>query len=123
MSYTNFYLSNARVDKDQAYTNDETIKVSIDVKNTGDMDGKEVVQLYVSKADSKVERAAQELKGFQKVMVSAGEKETVSIEIPVKDLAYYSIEDKNWVLEPGTYTLRIGNSSRNILDEVAVTIE
>jgi beta-glucosidase len=123
LSYTNFDFSNARVDKDQAYANEETIKVSVDVANTGDLDGKEVVQVYVAKAESKVERAAQELKGFQKVLVGAGDTETVTIEVPVKDLAYYSNADKNWMVEPGTYTLKIGNSSRNILVEVTVNLK
>src|SRR5690606_15017433 len=80
LSYTNFEISNARVNKTEAYSGDETIRVSVDVKNTGDLDGKEVGQIYVSKADSKVERAAQELKGFTKEMIGAGDTKTVNIE-------------------------------------------
>ncbi|WP_324720318.1 glycoside hydrolase family 3 C-terminal domain-containing protein [Salinimicrobium sp. HB62] len=123
LSYTDFELSNAKVDKTEAYANAETIRVSVDVENTGKLDGKEVVQLYVSKEDSEVERAAQELKGFIKALVPAGGSKTVTIEIPVKDLAYYSNENSDWVVEPGTYTLRIGNSSRNISEEVIVNIK
>ncbi|WP_029034431.1 glycoside hydrolase family 3 C-terminal domain-containing protein [Salinimicrobium terrae] len=123
LSYTDFDFSNARVNKTEAFTDDETIQVSVDVTNIGELDGKEVVQLYVSKTDSNVERAAQELKGFEKAMIAAGETETVTIEVPVKELAYYNIENKKWTVEPGIYTLKLGNSSRNILQEVKIEIE
>ena len=123
LSYTNFEISNARVNKTEAYSGDETIQISVDVKNTGDLDGKEVVQVYVSKADSKVERAAQELKGFRKEMIGAGDTKTVNIEVPVKALAYYNEANSKWTIEPGAYTLRIGNSSRNILQEVDVQVK
>ncbi|WP_029036264.1 glycoside hydrolase family 3 C-terminal domain-containing protein [Salinimicrobium xinjiangense] len=123
LSYTDFEFSNARLDKKEAYAGDETIQVSVDVKNTGDFDGKEVVQLYVSKLDSKVERAAQELKGFKKATVAKGATKTVTIDVPVKELAYYNMENNNWTVEPGTYTLKLGNSSRNILQEVTVQVK
>ena len=123
LSYTDFEFSNAKVDKTEAYTNNETIEVSVDVTNTGELDGKEVVQLYVSKADSEVERAAKELKGFDKTMIAAGDTEKVTIEVPVRELAYYDMENKKWTVEPGTYTLKLGNSSRNILQEVKIEIE
>ncbi|WP_264565807.1 glycoside hydrolase family 3 C-terminal domain-containing protein [Flavobacterium sp. N3904] len=122
LSYTTFAFDNAKTDKKE-YTGDETISVSITVKNTGKVDGKEVVQLYSSKPDSKIERAAQELKGFQKVMVTVGKIETVIIQVPVKDLAYYNVEAKKWTVEPGKYTLRLGSSSRDIKKEVVVTIK
>ncbi|WP_373057335.1 glycoside hydrolase family 3 C-terminal domain-containing protein [Zunongwangia sp. H14] len=123
LSYTNFDILNARIDKAEAYSQGETINVSVDVENTGEMDGKEVVQLYVSKANSEVERAAKELKGFKKVMVPAGGFKTVTIELPVKELAYYDVDSKSWMVEPGTYTLKLGNSSRNIEDEVTVEVQ
>ncbi len=123
LSYTSFDFNNPKTNKSESYSEDETISLSVNVENTGEMDGKEVIQVYVSKEDSEVERAAQELKGFEKVFVAAGASETVDIEIPVKNLAYYSNEDKNWTVEPGTYTLKIGNSSRNILEEVTINVE
>ena len=122
LSYTNFEFSNAEVDKAEGYNQDETIKISIEVKNTGDRDGKEVVQLYISKENSSVERAAQELKGFEKVMVPAGNSERVTIELPVKELAYYD-NNTGWTVEPGSYTIKLGNSSRNILQEITVDID
>ena len=123
LSYTTFDLKNARANKSDAYLENETITISVDLENTGNRDGNEVVQLYVSKKDSKVERAAQELKGFEKVLVKAGETKTLNIMVPVKELAYYDVELKQWVVESGTYNFRVGNSSRDIKAEVSVDIK
>lgn len=122
LSYTTFAFDNAKTDKKE-YTVDETITVSVTVKNTGKVDGKEVVQLYASKSDSKITRAAQELKGFQKVLVQTGNSETVTIKIPVKELAYYNVESKKWTVESGNYTFKLGSSSRDIKKEVTVMIK
>ena len=122
LSYTTFAIKNARADKNVPYITNDTIYISVDVENTGDMDGKEVVQLYTTKKDSKVERAAQELKGFEKVHVKKGETSTVTLALPVKELAYYDIEKRKWVIEPGNYDLRLGNSSRAINTVVSVAI-
>ncbi|EJL64304.1 glycoside hydrolase family 3 C-terminal domain-containing protein [Flavobacterium sp. CF136] len=122
LSYTTFAFDNAKTDK-TSYAVTETITVSVDVKNTGKVDGKEVVQLYASKSDSKITRAAQELKGFQKTDVKAGGSNTITIKVPVKELAYYDVASKKWTVEPGKYTLKLGNSSRDIKKEIIVTIK
>jgi len=122
LSYTTFEFANVKADKKE-YGADDVIKVTVEVKNTGKADGKEVVQLYSSKAESKVSRAAKELKGFSKVLVKAGSTETVTINVPVKELAYYEVATKKWTVEPGTYTFKLGNSSRDLKGEVSVTIK
>ncbi|OXA95014.1 glycosyl hydrolase [Flavobacterium hercynium] len=122
LSYTTFAVGNAKADK-TSYAATETISISVDVKNTGKVDGKEVVQVYSSIADSKVSRAAKELKGFKKVLVKAGKSETVTIQIPVKELAYYDVATKKWTVEPGKYTFKVGNSSRDVKNEVSVTVK
>jgi beta-glucosidase len=122
LSYTTFGFENAKTDK-TTYAQDETITVSVEVKNTGKVDGKEVVQLYSSKSDSKITRAAQELKGFKKALIKSGSSETVTIKVPVKELAYYDVAAKKWTVEPGKYTLKLGNSSRDIKKEIVVTIK
>ena len=122
LSYTTFAFDNAKTDK-TSYAVTETITVSVEVKNTGKVDGKEVVQLYASKSDSKITRAAQELKGFQKTDVKAGGSNTITIKVPVKELAYYDVASKKWTVEPGKYTLKLGNSSRDIKKEIIVTIK
>lgn len=122
LSYTSFQIKNATLDKAEPYTKNDTILVSADVENMGKLDGKEVVQLYVSKKDSKVERAAQELKGFTKVFVPAGKTTQAVIQVPVQELAYYNVENKNWEVEPGIYTFKLGNSSRNTQVEIVVNV-
>jgi beta-glucosidase len=121
LSYTTFNIQNVRTDQ-TIYTENDTIYVSVDVENTGNIDGKEVVQLYTSKEDSKVERASQELKGFEKAMVRAGETVTTIIAVPVSELAYYDVAKKTWVVEPGSYKMKVGNSSRAIMDEIMIEI-
>lgn len=122
LSYTTFNVSDAKADKKE-YAADDVIKVTVDVKNTGKADGKEVVQLYSSKTDSKVQRVAKELKAFNKVNVKAGSTEKVTLTVPVKELAYYDEASKTWTVEPGNYTFKIGNSSRDIKQEVTVAIK
>ena len=122
LSYTTFAFDKAKTDKTD-YTTTETISVSVNLKNTGKVDGKEVVQLYVSKPNSKVERAAKELKGFKKVMVASGNSEIVAIQLPVKELAYYDVTTKSWVVEPGTYDIQLGNSSRDIKGKLSITVK
>ena len=122
LSYTNFEFSDLKTDKSN-YTEDDLVEVSFTIKNTGKFDGKEVAQLYVSNSDSKIERAAQELKGFQKVLVAAGKSETVMIQVPVKELAYYNVDTKTWTVEPGDYTIKIGKSSRDIKMETSINIK
>lgn len=122
LSYTNFDFSDLKTDKN-TYSESDTIKVSFNIKNMGDMDGKEVAQLYVSDPESSVEKATQELKGFKKVMVKSGSTENVTILLPAKELAYYDITKKSWVVEPGAYTLKIGKSSRNIVAETTISVE
>jgi len=122
LSYTQFEITKAQVDKKE-YSKDDVISISVDVENTGNMDGKEVVQLYVSKKDSKVDRAAQELKGFEKVFLDKGQSTNVTLQIPVKELAFYNVEKSNWEVESGTYNFKIGNSSRDIKAEVEINVK
>lgn len=122
LSYTTFNIVNAASDK-ESYSSDETIYLSVDIENTGDMDGKEVIQVYTSKDDSKVERAAQELKGFQKVFVGKGQTTQVTLAIPIKELAFYNVETSKWEVEAGKYDFKIGNSSRNIQAEFSINVK
>lgn len=122
LSYTTFEFTNAKTDKKE-YAATDVITVTLDLKNTGKADGKEVVQLYSSKTGSKVERAAKELKGYTKALVKAGDTKKVTLTVPVQELAYYDIASKKWTVEPGAYTFKLGNSSRDIKQEVTVTIK
>jgi beta-glucosidase len=93
------------------------------VNNSGKMAGKEVVQVYVGKPESGVERAQKELKAFQKVMVGPGKSATASLTIDVDALAYYNEDISDWSLEKGEYILYIGNASDHITQELRINIE
>ena len=122
LSYTNFEYSNLKTNKD-TYSEDEIIEVTLNIKNTGKVDGKEVAQLYVSNPKSSVEKAAQELKGFQKTFIKSGDSKNITIRINTKDLAYYNETKKDWIVEKGSYLLKIGKSSREIIEEITINIE
>lgn len=113
LSYTRFEYSDLRIEKTYVGEGD-VINVSCDVRNSGSVDGKEVVQVFVSRKDSMIFRAAQELKGFQKVSLKAGEQKRVVFSIPVHELAFYNTEGSSWQVEDGDYEVRIGSSSRDI---------
>lgn len=97
LSYTTWRLANLRLAQDTLAGGD-TLQATVDVTNTGRMAGDEVVQLYVSVKNSRVERAPRELKGFTRVTVAPGETRSVSLDVPVKSLAYR--DAKGWVVEP-----------------------
>jgi beta-glucosidase len=108
LSYTKFAYSNLRVSTPRL-AKDGSVTVSVDVKNTGKRDGDEVVELYVSHVDSKVDRPQQELKGFKRVMVKAGETRTVAIPLKASSLAYW--DGSAMTVENDTAEIRVGGSS------------
>lgn len=122
LSYTTFNLSNARCDAN-TYPSDGKIQLSIDIENTGSRDGAEVIQVYVSDVKSSVARPYQELKAFQKVFLKAGEKQTVSLTIPVSSFAFWDETSSSWNTEAGDYMLRVGNSSRQISANIRVKVK
>lgn len=104
------------VDKQQDF------EVSLLVHNTSNRETKEVVQLYIHDVASRLDRPEQELKAFEKIALSAGEKKRVSFKIDKRALSYFDVDKNDWVLEPGHFTLRIGRSSREILKEAPLTV-
>ncbi len=113
LSYTQFAYSGLKVSA-PAVRKDESIKVSVNVKNTGRKDGEEVVQLYVSFPGSKVERPIKQLKGFKRLMIPEGESQSVQFQLEPEDLAYWDDAANAFVVEPGTVNLLIGASSEDI---------
>ncbi|HAH54579.1 MAG TPA: glycosyl hydrolase [Flavobacterium sp.] len=122
MSYTKFELSKLDSDK-KVYSKDEAITITGTVSNKGNLDGAEVVQVYIGKLNSKVSRAEKELKGFQKVEVKKGENATFKISIDTNSLCFYDETISNWNLEKGDYMIYIGNSSANISKKIKITIQ
>jgi beta-glucosidase len=113
LSYTTFKLSNLRADR-QTMTADGNITFTVDVTNTGKIDGAETVQLYISDVKSSLPRPMKELKGFKKVYLKAGETAAVSITIDKSALSFYNDKSQQWVAEPGEFIARIGNASDNL---------
>lgn len=112
LSYTSFSYGEIKLDKLSLSINDK-LKVSIDVKNTGNVDGEEVVQLYIRDMVGSVVRPVKELKGFQKIALKAGESKTVSFTINPSDLKFYN-NDVKLVSEPGDFKVFIGGNSRDV---------
>ena len=117
LSYTTFAYANAKADQPEM-TADQTLKVSVDVTNTGATDGAEVVQLYISDVKSTIDRPVKELKNFEKVYLKAGETKTVTFEIDAEDLSYFDADKHEWVAEPGKFKALIGSSSEDIRSTV-----
>ncbi len=111
-SYTSFEYSNLQIKPKETGSNKE-IRVSVDVKNTGDRRGEEVVQLYIHDLFGSVTRPVKELKGFKKISLKPGEKKTVNFIITPEKLAFYD-RNMNFVVEPGTFDVMVGKSSENI---------
>ena len=122
LSYSKFTFGNMRLEKKRIKRNGST-RVLVDVTNTGKRTGSEVVQMYIRDLFSSVTRPIKELKGFQKVLLAAGETKTVAIEITPESLAFYDIKMK-YVVEPGDFEIMVGNSSRDAdLQSVVLTVE
>ena len=109
LSYTTFDYSNLKLDKTSMTPNGK-ITVSVDVKNTGNYDGKEVLQLYIRDLVGTVTRPVKELKGFQKVMINKGETKTITFTITAEDLKFYDY-NLNFVAEPGDFEVFVGTDS------------
>lgn len=120
LSYTNFEYSNIRVSKDKVTENDK-IAVTVDVKNTGNYDGEEVVELYVKDVTASQTRPMKELKGFKKVFIKKGETETVSIELDIKNIGFYT-RKLDYIVEKGKFIVMMGTSSDSVL-ETSITVE
>lgn len=121
LSYTSFTYTPLVTDK-KTYSKGQQIKASLKVRNTGKVAGKETVQLYVSMEKSAVPRAQKELKAFKKVIIAPGKDADVNLTINVDDLSYFDEPTMKWKLEPGTYKLFAGSSSRDIRQVATIQI-
>jgi beta-glucosidase len=118
LSYTTFEYTGATAEVGA----DGGIVVRLDVTNSGDRDGREVVQVYVAPTTSIVQRAPRELKAFSSVALAAGETRSVELVVRREDLAYWDIRVDRWVIEGGEYTVEVAASSRDIRSRVSVEI-
>ena len=113
MSYTTFEFDNFKLNKTK-FNASETIKVSFDIKNVGDMDGMEVAQVYIKAKGTSKYNPTKQLKAFEKVNISSGEQNRSVLKIPVSALASYNNDLKKEVVNLGEYQIMVGNSSEDI---------
>ena len=119
LSYTTFDLSDLTVNCDKA---NKKATVSVKIANTGKMFGAEVVQCYVSDVECSVERPIKELKGFEKVFLTPGQSKTVTMELDEEAFAFYDVEKKDFVVEPGAFKILVGNASDNCILEAMIEL-
>lgn len=117
LSYTKFEYS-----KPVVKIGDEKLNVKLSISNVGDYDGKEVVQLYVGKKDSKIDRPLKELKAFKKIFIKKNESKDVSFELDKKSFSYFNEVKNDWDIEDGEYVLYIGGSSKCFKQKCVVKI-
>jgi beta-glucosidase len=117
LSYSNFRYTGLRPADSRADSRiaaDGTLKVSVDVTNTGSRAGAEIVQLYVHKQKSRVKQPIKQLKAFQRVQLAAGQQKTVELAVKARDLAFWDVTRDTFVVESGAYDVMVGASSADI---------
>ncbi len=122
LSYTSFEYSDIKLKK-KNLTKGEGAKVTFTIKNTGDVAGSEIVQVYVAKPESKIFRAPKELKGFVKIHLEPGEEKKVSVELDDRAFAFWNTATEDWCVESGEYKILVGASSRDIRLEAAAKMK
>jgi beta-glucosidase len=110
LSYTSFSVSNLRTRANTVRAG-EPVDVSIDVQNTGRVTGDEVVQLYTHQRAGSASRPVRELKGFRRITLKPGERQTVTLKLDTRDLGFWSTQTRHWSIEPGTFDLWVGTDS------------
>jgi len=109
LSYTTFAYSNLKVTQAGA-----KLTVSFDIKNSGERSGAEVAQFYTHQRNSSTYQPIKSLRAFQRVVLEAGQSKTITLEIPVKQLAYYDMKIHDFSVEPGIFDVLVGSSSEDI---------
>lgn len=118
LSYTNFMYSNLKINQ-----NNTDIEVSFKIKNIGNVKGKEIAQVYISKENSNIYRAKKELKGFEKIELESGEEKEIVVHLNKDLFNYYDVKSKKWSIESGKYKILVGKSSKDIVLESEIDIE
>lgn len=122
LSYTSFEYSDIKLKK-KNLTKGEGAKVTFTIKNTGDVAGSEIAQVYVTKPESKIFRAPKELKGFVKIHLDPGEEKKVTVELDDRAFAFWNTATEDWCVESGEYKILVGASSRDIRLEAAAKMK
>jgi beta-glucosidase len=122
LSYTTFAYSDITANTTLAKDTDDII-ISLKVKNTGKVAGKEVVELYVHEQATETSRPENELKHFEKIALNPGEEKTVSFHLTSRDFAYYNTVAHDWIIKSGKFDIRVGSSSRDLPLQQTIEIQ
>jgi beta-glucosidase len=122
LSYTSFEFSNLKIDNDR-FNAGEEISVSMDIKNTGQLKGDEVVQLYIKNIDSEVVKPIKKLRRFERVPLNKDEIKTIRFKLNQDDFSYWNDSMKDWTVDAGEYEIMIGASSADIKLKTIVTVQ
>ncbi len=122
LSYTTFAYENLKISA-QSFKDVDGLSVSVDVTNSGDVAGKEIVQLYVHDHESRLVRPYKELKGFAKVQLDPGETRTVTLSLDKRAFAYYDPAYQQWITESGEFDILVGRSAADICLKATVRME
>lgn len=121
LSYSTFKYINCHV-ADSVLSAKDTISVDVNIANTGNRDGKEVIQLYIKDKVSSVATPVQQLKAFKKVLIKTNDQVKITLKVPVSELGLYN-ERMQYVVEPGEFEVQIGNSADNIFVSKTVVVK
>jgi beta-glucosidase len=113
LSYTNFEYSNLSISSPKIGS-DGTVQVHVDVKNTGDRAGEEVVQMYVHNNDQSEIQPREQLQGFERISLNPGETKTVNFALPIEQLSFWGVDKHAYVIHPGTFDVMVGSASDDI---------
>ncbi|WPR71134.1 glycoside hydrolase family 3 C-terminal domain-containing protein [Flavobacterium sp. NG2] len=122
LSYTSFQFKNLKLDK-KALKSTENLSVSVQVTNTGKVDGDEVVQLYIRDLNSANEAPAKALKGFERIHLKKGETKTVQLSVPYQAFSYYNVARQRFEVKNGSFEILVGNSSDNLLVKETIQLK
>ena len=120
LSYTTFDYSKLQEDSSQSST---TASISFKLRNTGDRDGQEIVQVYIEALDSPVQKPRIELKGFHKADLRAGQEQTISMMLDAESFAHWDVAQSEWVTALGRYRIHVGSSSTDLRASVIFTVQ
>ena len=118
LGYTTFDFGDAQI---LSKTND-SLSINLEVENTGEHTGADIVQIYSHDVQSSVERPPKELVGFEKIKLAPGERKAISVLVNFQDLMFYDLDSHDWTFEPGEFELLVGNSSKNIHSKIVIEL-
>ena len=123
LTYTTFEYSNLKVQR-EASTSDQSISLSFEVKNTGEVTADEVAQIYLSPSNADQQIRPIQLQGFARVSLKAGESKTVNVKLYTEQFGFYSHKDqRQWNIQPGEFIIKVGSSSTDIKLQENITLK